>query len=168
MIRARFLAATVVVFGFAAGGALLAQTPPAPDLHPILAGRNFTPPLKGEAQVEVQWPPVSKREGESVVTTVLVKNVSSGPIKNLEIDQPWYNKGGAIVASGKGVVSGMLQPNEVAKVTVEVSYHPDVLSNSYLFSHANGTVKPSKVAKLEMPKTDAKADAKKGAATAKK
>jgi hypothetical protein len=41
------------------------------------------------------------------------------------------------------------------------------LSNNYLFSHVNGTVKPSKVVKLDMPKTDAKNEAK-GAAPAKK
>ena len=121
MIRARLvLAATTVALSIPAGVALFAQTPPAPDLHPILAGRSITPPLRGEAQVQVVWPPTSKRDKDSVVTKVQVKNISSGPIKGLEIDQPWYNKGGAVVASGMGVINGLLQPNEVQTITIEV------------------------------------------------
>src|SRR3954453_18606993 len=105
MIRARsVLAATFVALSIPAGAALYAQTPPAPDLHPVLAGRSITPPLRGEAQVQVVWPPVSKREKDTVVTKLQVKNVSSGPLKGFQIDQPWYNKGGAVVASGKGVI----------------------------------------------------------------
>ena len=152
MIRARYaIAATVVAMSIPAGVALFAQTPPVPDLQPVLAGRNITPPFKGEAQVEVLWPPQSKREKDTVVTQVRVKNMSNGPLKGFEIDQPWYNKGGAVVASGTGKVDGLLQPNEVQAVTIEVSYHADMLSNNYLFKHANGSVKPEKVAKMEAP-----------------
>jgi hypothetical protein len=153
MMRARFLAAAVVALSVA-GGALAAQTPPVPDLHPVLEGRKITPPLHGEAQVQVAWPPVSKRDKDTVVTKVMVKNVSSGPLRGFQIDQPWYNKGGAVVASGKGTITGLFQPNEVATVTIEVPYKTDMLSNNYLFSHVNGTVKPEKVAKLEAPPAD--------------
>jgi hypothetical protein len=157
MIRARSLVgATVVAMSIPAGVALRAQTPPVPDLHPILAGRQITPPLHGEAQVEVQWPPQSRRDKDMVVTSVTVKNVSSGPVRGFTIDQPWYNKGGAIVASGKGTISGLLQPNEVQTVKIEVPYKPDMLSNNYLFSHVNGTVKPEKVSKLEAPAPEKK------------
>jgi hypothetical protein len=157
MIRARsMLAATFVALSLPAGAALYAQAPPAPDLHPVLAGRTITPPLRGEAQVQVVWPPQSRNEKGIVVTKMQVKNVSGGPIKGLTIDQPWYNKGGAVVASGKGVVNGLLQPNEVQTITIEVPYKSDMLSNNYLFSHTNGTVKPAKVAKMDAPPAAAK------------
>ena len=157
MNRARFVvAATVVATSVVAGVALTAQTPQAPDLHPILAGRQITPPLRGEATVEVLWPPVSKRDKDNVVTQVRVKNVSNGPIKGFSIDQPWYNKGGAVVASGKGTIMGLFQPNDVQTVTIEVAYKTDMLSNNYIFSHVNGTVKPEKVAKMEAPTPPAK------------
>ena len=152
VVAATFVATTVV----AAAVALTAQTPQAPDLHPILAGRQITPPLHGEAAVQVLWPPVSKRDKDNVVTTVRVKNVSNGPIKGFSIDQPWYNKGGAVVASGKGTISGLFQPNEVQTVTIEVAYKTDMLSNNYIFSHVNGTVKPEKVAKMDAPAPPAK------------
>src|SRR5579862_5948464 len=92
---------------------------PAPQLTPILAGRKITPPLKGEAQIQVVWPIVSKRDKDDVITKVQVKNLSSGPVKGLTIAQPWYNKAGAISAEPRGVISGLLQPNEVQIITIQ-------------------------------------------------
>jgi hypothetical protein len=143
--------------GAQGGSAAQSASPPAPQLTPVLAGRKITPPLRGEAQVQVVWPPVSRRDKDMVVTTVQVKNVSPGPIKGLTIDQPWYNKNGAVSASPRGVINGLLQPNEVQTVTIEVTYKPDMISNNYQFSHANGTVQPMKVAKMEAPTTAGKA-----------
>ena len=129
---------------------------PAPQLTPILAGRKITPPLRGEAQIQVVWPIVSKRDKDDVVTKVQVKNLSSEPVRGLTIAQPWYNKAGAISAEPRGVISGLLQPNEVQIVTIQVTYKPDMISNNYEFSHSNGTVKPVKVAKMEAPAPPAK------------
>lgn len=164
------LAATVIAMSVGAPGvpgshvALLAQAAPAaaqpavpaPQLTPILAGRKITPPLRGEAQVQVVWPPVTKRDKDDVVTRVQVKNVSSGPIKGFVISQPWYNKAGAVSAEPRGVITGLLQPNEVQIVTIQVTYKTDMISNNYEFSHANGTVKPMKVTKMEAPAPPAK------------
>jgi hypothetical protein len=159
------VAATVIAVGVGVPGAnaVLAQTGPAaqpavpaPQLTPILAGRKITPPLKGEAQIQVVWPIVSKRDKDDVVTKVQVKNLSSEPVKGLTIAQPWYNKAGAISAEPRGVISGLLQPNEVQIITIQVAYKPDMISNNYEFSHANGTVKPLKVAKMEAPAPPAK------------
>lgn len=157
MIRARFLVATVAALSFAAVGALFAQATPAPDLHPILAGRAITPPLHGEAQIQVMWPIVPKREKDSVITQIRVKNVSSGPLKGFTVEQPWYNKDGAVVASAKATINGLFQPNEVQSLTLELPFHTGMDRNNYQFSHANGSVKtPEKVAKLEMPAPEKK------------
>ena len=160
MIRARFVAATVVAFGFAAGGALSAQTPPAPDLHPILAGRTLTPPLKGEASIQVQWPPATRHDKDTVITTIKIKNVSNGPLKGFTVDQPWYNKDGAVVASATATVNGLFQPGEVQTLTLELPYHQGMDRNNYQFKHANGGVKkPETVAKLDVPAADKTAKA---------
>src|SRR5437867_4328110 len=90
---------------FAQGGA---QAPPTS----VLAGRKFSPPMNGEAAVEFTAP-VTKRDKELVVTKVQVKNVSSGPIARLEIDETWYDKGGAVIGGGKGIINGLLQPGEI-------------------------------------------------------
>jgi len=158
MTRARsFVAAAIVALSVPAGAALYAQTPPAPDLHPVLAGRQITPPLRGEATIQVQWPPATHRDKDTVITTVRVKNMSSGPLKGFTVDQPWYNKDGAVVASTKATINGLFQPNDVQSLTLELPYHTGMDRNNYLFSHANGTVKkPETVAKLEMPAADKK------------
>jgi hypothetical protein len=158
MIRARFLvAATCVAMSLPAAVALRAQTPPAPDLQPVLAGRNLTPPLRGEAQIQVQWPPVTHRDKDTIITQIRIKNVSSGPLRGFTVDQPWYNKDGAVVASAKATVTGLFQPNDVQTLTLELPYHAGMDRNNYQFSHANGTVKkPETVAKLDAPATDKK------------
>jgi hypothetical protein len=160
------VAATVLVMsaGPGATNAMFAQAAPAaaqpavpaPQLTPILAGRKITPPLRGEAQVQVVWPPVTKRDKDDVITKIQVKNVSSGPVKGLTIAQPWYNKAGAVSAEPRGVIAGLLQPNEVQIVTIQVTYKPDMISNNYEFTHANGSVKPVKVQRMEAPAPPAK------------
>jgi hypothetical protein len=44
-------------------------------------------------------------------------------------------------------------------ITISTPWNKDMKSNNYNFSHANGTVKPQKVAKLEVPKDPAAAAA---------
>jgi hypothetical protein len=152
MIRARLVfAAAVVALSVPAGAALYAQTPPAPDLHPVLAGRKLDPPLKGTAQIDVVYPPSHSRDKDTVITKIQLKNVSNGPVSRLTIEEPWYDKDGAIVASGRATVPGMLQPNEVQIVTLTTAYNPKMQRSNYQFSHANGTVNVNKVAKMEAP-----------------
>jgi hypothetical protein len=164
MTRARFVfAATLVGLGLAAGTAL-AQTTQAPPLTPILGGRKLTPPVRGQADVEFTQP-VTKRDKENVITRIQVKNISPGPIARLTIDETWYDKGGSIVAGGKGVVNGLMQAGEVKTITIETPFNAKMSANNWNFSHANGTVKPHKVAK--MAAGDGKEPATKTAATTK-
>jgi len=147
MTRARFIfAAMVVGVSFVAAETTSAQATQAP-LTPILAGKKFTPPARGQVDVEITQP-VSKREKDMVVTRIQVKNNASGPIARLTVDETWYDKAGAIVAGGKGVVAGLLQPGEIQTIVIETPYNAKMSSNNWNFSHANGTVKPTRVAKL--------------------
>jgi len=166
MIRARFVfAATLASAGLAAGSAS-AQAPAAPDFQPILAGKNFKPPVRGAAEVEYAKPPV-RRQGEFVIDEFKVKNMSSQPIARLTIESIYYEKGGAVIAGGRGFVNGLLQPGEVQTVKVETPYNAKMNSSNYKFTHANGTVTPKRVDKIEDPdapakgKTAAKAPTKK-------
>jgi len=164
MNRARvFAAALATTFGLAlAATPALAQTTQGStpqDLHQILAGRNIQPPARGEAQIDVVWPPQTSRNKDMVVTKFQVKNVSKDPIARFTIDIPWYGKDGSVVAAGKGFVNGLLQPGEIQTITVETAYNPLMQSNNYLFSHLNGSVKPNKVAKMDAPAKEASAKA---------
>jgi hypothetical protein len=147
MSRARFMLAAVLV---AAGVSLLAQgqaaapPPQGPKLTPLLAGKTFTPPVRGTAEVEFLQP-VTKRDKDMVITTVEVKNVSKAPIARLRIDETWYDKAGNTVAGGQGAINGLLQPGETQTVTIQTQYNKAMAANNWNFTHANGAVKPSKV-----------------------
>ncbi len=153
MNRARMtVAATLVGTTMYAGAALIAQAVQAPPLTPILAGKKFTPPLKGEALVEFTQPVTKPLQGRSLVqTTIKVRNQSPAPIARLQVSETWYDKAGAIVAGGRGTVNGLLQPGEIQTITIETPYSPKMASNNWNFTHANGAVKVAKVKTLEAP-----------------
>ncbi len=147
MNRARCaFAATLVGVSFISA-ALLAQTPAAPPMTSVLAGKKLTPPIRGQAEVDFAKP-VTKREKEMVVTRIQVKNMSNAPIPRLTITETWYDAGGATVGGGKGAINGLLQPGEVQTVTIETPFNAKMKSNNYFFSHANGTIKTHQVAKM--------------------
>ena len=147
MNRARFFFAAALV-GAGLAGPVPAQTPQAPQLTPVLAGRNIKPPFKGNAAVDFAKPSRS-REKDMVIEKIQVKNMTSAPIARLTIDETWYDKGGATIAGGRGILKGLLQPGEVQTITVESPYNAKMSANQYRFSHANGGITPHQVAKLE-------------------
>jgi hypothetical protein len=157
MNRARFVAAaTVIGSTLIAGAPLAAQTQPMPS---VLAGKKFVPPAKGQVEIEFTQP-VTKREKNLVVTRIQVRNPHvSAPIARLVVDETWYAKDGAVVTRGRGVINGLLQPGEVQTITIETAYNANMTSNNWNFVHANGTIKPTKVPKLEVPKQPAAAPA---------
>ena len=163
MIRARVVFAATLAGASLAAGSASAQAPAAPDFKPILAGKNFKPPVRGVAEVEFSKPPV-RRQGDLVVDEFKVKNMSSQPIARLTIESIYYEKGGAVIAGGRGFVNGLLQPGEVQTVKVETPYNAKMNSSNYKFTHANGSITPKRVDKLDDPnaaKPAAKAPAKK-------
>ena len=112
----------------------------------VLAGKKFTPPFKGTAEVDFTKP-VSKNEKGMVTTTILVKNNAPGPILRLTVDETWYDAAGGLVTGGKGVIN-RLEAGEVGTVKIETPYNPKMKANNYNFTHANGPVKPHNVPKL--------------------
>jgi hypothetical protein len=146
MTRARLAIAAWLVVASGATAAVLAQTPQAPPMTSVLAGKKFTPPFKGQADVDFTKP-VSKNVKGMVTTTLQVKNNMNAPLLRLTVDETWYDKGGGLVTGGKGIVN-RLEPGEVATVKIETPYDAKMNANNYNFSHANGTVKPHRVEKL--------------------
>jgi len=152
MNRARVaLAATTLAAAFVVGAG--AQ---APKLEPVLAGKKFTPPVHGEAAIEYTTP-VTKREGENIVTRITVRNISPAPIARLQITETFYDKAGAVLISGRAAINGLLQPQEVQVVTISTPLKTGVGGDKLAFRHANGDVKPNKVNKIDVPKDTASA-----------
>lgn len=151
MTRARFaLAATIVSTTMYAGATLAAQATQAPPMTSVLAGKKFTPPQKGEALIEFTSPVTKAIPGKSMVlTTIKVRNQSAAPIARLQVTETWYDAGGAIVATGKGVINGLLPVGEIQTIEIQTPFNAKMKSNNWNFTHANGTVKVAKVKTLE-------------------
>ena len=164
MIRLRYTAAVALLGAGLISGAASAQSGQSQPLSPILAGKKFTPPIKGQADIEFTQP-VPKREKDMVVTTLQVKNISNAPIARLTVDETWYDASGGLVSGGNGQINGLLQPGEVQTIKIETPYNQKMKSNNYQFTHVNGTVKPHKVKSFGEPE---KEPATKKASTKKK
>jgi hypothetical protein len=148
MNRARFAIAAALAAATVAGTPLLAQAPKAPEFKSILANRKVDPPIKGQAEVDFMQP-VTKRNGDVVTTTIRIKNTSPGPIARLTVAETWFDKGGAIVGGGQGYLEKILNPGAVDTVTIQTPWNAKMNGNSWNFTHANGTVKPRRVPKIE-------------------
>jgi hypothetical protein len=115
------------------------------------APRKLVSPVRGVAPIEYTAPQ-AKRDGTGtfVVTTFRVKNTASAPIAGFKVDEFWYDKAGnAVTGAPTFRHPKPLQPGEVIAVTLKVPINPQMNSNSYKFAHANGDIKPTRVAKLQ-------------------
>jgi hypothetical protein len=163
MNRACFAIVAALAGATVAGTHVVAQAPKAPEFKSILANRKVEPPIRGQAEIEYVQP-VTKRNGDVVTTTVRVKNTSSAPIARLTIAETWFDKGGTIVGGGQGYLERILNPGAVDTVTIQTPWNVKMNGNSWNFTHANGTVRPRRVPKIEetkAPAAGAKATAKK-------
>ncbi len=157
MTRPRFTVAAAFA-GTLVAAAAFAQATQAPPMTSVLAGKKFTPPVKGEALVEFTQPMTKAVPGKNMVlTTIKVRNSSAAPIARLMVTETWYDKGGGVIASSRGVINGLLQAGEIQTISIETPYSAKMSSNNWNFAHANGNVKPAKVRTLEAPKEAAPA-----------
>ncbi len=157
-MRSFAVVAALVGVGIAgAPGSLMAQQ--APEFKQVLAGKKVEPPLKGQADVEYTQP-VTKKNGDNVVTTLKVKNMSAAPLARLKIAETWFDKGGNIVGGGEATLDKPLGVGAVETITIQTPWSAKMNGNGYNFSHANGTVKPKRVSKLDDPAKAAAAPAK--------
>jgi len=151
MIRARnVFAATLAGAALAGVTTLAAQqaAPKPPELKSVLAGKKFTPPIRGQADVDYVKGQ-SKREGTTIITKITVKNTSNAPIPRLKVSENWYDKDGNMIPGGDAVINGLLQPGEVQVMEIRTPVNPKMLQSMYQFTHANGTVKPHAVKSLD-------------------
>ena len=111
------------------------------------AAAKWVPPQKGDVTVDF-WnskPAIVKGE---IVTTMKVKNTSKGSIALLSVEEVWYNTKREIATNGSFRNRALLNPGEVIEFKLVSPNKPNLYTNQFLFKHANGTVKPTRVAKL--------------------
>jgi len=169
MTRARSVVAATLVGASLIGVSVFAeQNPPAPEMKSILAGKKFTPPIKGQAEIDYVKTP-TKREGTTLITKITVKNTSNAPIPRLRVAESWYDKDGNMIPGGDAAINGLLQPGEVQTLEIRTPTNPKMATSMLQFTHANGTVKPHPVKSLDAPgTTDKKEPAAKNASATKK
>ncbi len=167
MHRAHHLFAATIVGAMCAGGLTLSAQAPAtdpppkaPEMKTVLQGKKFTPPIRGEATIDIIKAP-TRREGTTLVTKIQVKNTSPGPIPRLTVDETWYDKKNNLIPGGKGVINGLLQPGEIQTMEVRTPVNPNMLTSMLQFSHANGTVKTHATSSFTAPDPAKAAPAKK-------
>jgi hypothetical protein len=144
--------ALAAAIGFVIAPAALAQTPP-PAAPAAQAPRKLISPIRGEATVEYTAPNTS-RKGGNVVTTMVIKNTSTGPVAGFRLEESWADKSGNLAGGDVYRHPKPFMPGEVITVTLTTPANPRMTSNSFNFVHANGTVKPKNVPKIEVPKTE--------------
>ena len=142
--------ALAAALGFLFAPVAFAQTPaPAAPAAP----RKLISPFRGDATVEFTKP-VTKRVGANIVTTIVVKNTSPGPLAGFRLEESWSDKSGNLAGGDTYRHPRPLMPGEVNNVTLTTPFNTRMSSNSYNFIHANGNVKPKSVPKIDVPKTD--------------
>lgn len=144
------IAAAVALVGAslvtASATAQTGQAPPpaAPPMTPILAGKKITPPIRGQAEIDIVKAP-TKREGTTLVTKIQARNTSNAPIARLRVVETWYDKSGGTIPGGEAVINGLLQPNEVQMLEIRTPVNLNMSTSQLAFSHANGTIKAKAV-----------------------
>lgn len=136
----------------AAGTAAAGQAPkPAAPAAAPAAPTKLAPPIRGVANLAVTKPvtKAGKVDGKDfIITTMKVKNLSSGAIAGFKADEYWYDKGGNPVGGDTFRYRKPMQPNEIVELEFKSPRDPRMNSNQYKFSHANGEIKTQPVPKL--------------------
>jgi hypothetical protein len=153
--RRLFLSLAGVVFlsGVASAGQTgkpAVTPPPASTQKPADEGaaKKLVAPVRGEALIGYLTP-VTKSEGNMIVTTIRIKNLSSGAIAGLKVDEFWFDKAGQPVTGAQTFrYRKPLQPGEVIDVVLRVPRDERMNRNTYQFEHANGKIKTQQLKKL--------------------
>jgi hypothetical protein len=137
-----FLALTFALVLIGGVAATLAQEPAAP---PKAVWIN---PVRGTVDIQYVDQGVKMDKGD-VVKTFQVKNMSTGPIARLKIEQFWWDKNNNPVPGDAQFLKKPLMPGEVATIVLRTPKNANMFRDNYKFSHQYGDVKVKKVAKFE-------------------
>ncbi len=96
--------------------------------------------LLGLARVQVLTPE-TRVEGDEVITTVRVRNVSKDWIARFMVTEHWYDEQGNAVRSSSRRHEKPFMPGEVIEMELRTRKNPKFYQNQFEFSHANGNVK---------------------------
>ncbi len=130
---------------------LVAATAVAGQTSAPAAPARLAAPMRGAATVE-HTRPVTKAERvngqQIIITTIKVKNTSTGAIAGFKVDEFWYDAQRNPLPGDTYRHRRPMQPQEVITVELRTPRDPKMVTNSYNFSHANGTISAKLAPKL--------------------
>ena len=121
------------------------------------ATKPYVPPVKGQAIVGYLQPQ-TKRVGKEIVTVIKVKNMNTGRLAGLKVDEFWFDKAQNPVTGATYRHPKPMEPGGIITITLKTPDDPRMSQNTYNFSHANGTVKATRMKTLDEPSADGKKD----------
>lgn len=130
-------------------------TTPAPAAPSAAVLKKSAPPLRGQA--ELGFVQTAKLEGDTIVTTFQVKNMSAtNAIVGLQISEFWYDKAGnPLQGTGdRQRLRSPLQPLDIATITLRSPKVAGMTTPQYKFEQNNGSVKPVKLKQIKAGATD--------------
>jgi hypothetical protein len=152
-MRVRYAIALAVAAALLAPASMSLQAQGTPAPAPVL--KKSAPPLRGQA--ELGFVQTAKLEGNTIVTTFQVKNMSAtNAIVGLQISEFWYDKAGnPLQGTGdRQRLRSPLQPLDVATITLKSPKVAGMTTPQYKFEQNNGTVKPVKLKQIKAGATD--------------
>ena len=150
-MRVQYAIALAVAAGLLAPASMPVRAQGAPSA--VL--KKSAPPLRGTA--ELGFVQSAKLEGDTIVTTFQVKNLSAtSAIVGLQISEFWYDKAGnPLQGTGdRQRLRSPLQPLDVATITLKSPKVAGMTTPQYKFEQNNGTVKPVKQKQIKAGATD--------------
>jgi|SRR5690348_919158 hypothetical protein len=151
----RFASAAAIVLSLAFASPVLAQSkqsaapnkPATPPATTPAARAKWVVPVKGTAYIQV-IKGTPKRVKDDIVTTLQIKNVSTGAIALLKVDEYWYDKSRQTITGDTQKVKQPIMPGEVVEVTLKSPYKKDMYQNQFAFSHQGGKIDVKAVKKF--------------------
>jgi hypothetical protein len=99
---------------------------------------------RGQAKVQI-LAPETKVQGDEVVSTLRVRNVSKDWITRFTVTEDWYDQQGNAVRGGSQTHQSRFMPGEVIEIVLRTRKNPQFYQNQFKFSHANGEVNATTV-----------------------
>ncbi len=142
----RALLALTFALVLVGGAAVALAQQPAAQAPPKAVWIN---PLHGTADIQYVDSPIKLDKEGYVVKIFQVKNISTGPIARLKIEQFWWDKNNNPVPGDAQFLKKPLMPGEIATIELRTPKNANMFRDNYKFSHQYGDVKVKRVPKFE-------------------
>ena len=137
-------------------GEMIEMSLPDVQLRPLLEGMDgedavqLVATVRGPGQIGYLQPQ-PRREGNEVVTTFVIKNVSVGHLAGFKIDEFWYDGDGDAVTGSSYRMKQPFMQDQVIQITLHTPRSPNAQRSNWEFSHQGGVIEANLFDEVEEP-----------------